>query len=230
MGTVINIGTDEVVKFTNKLEKMHRSHLPVAVRQTLNKAAVDMRNKSLPETYKKAFIQRDKSFLRSRSRFQLAQGFDISGMESKAGIAGNDNTTRGLAMQSRGGAISNRAFIPMDTARTSDSHQKKVRKKARLSAIAIRHRIKAGDARQMIKTAYKTGVGGHLLYGDTMFEIRSIRRRGQNSFIKMKPLYSYEKGRSVQVSKKDYVERAATMQGYKMNNNFAAFAQKRIMK
>ena len=229
MGAMINIGTDELVKFTNRLEKMRKSDLPVVVRQTLNKAAFDMRKKSLPKTYKKAFTERDKNFLRSRSRVEMAQGFDIKSMESKAGIVGNDITTRGLAMQSRGGTIPNRAFIPMPMARTSNSMQKKVRKKARLSQIAIHHRVREGNARQMIKTAWKTGAGGHLLYGDTMFEIRGIRRqRGGNSFIKMKPLYSYEKGREVTVSKKPYVQEAAIMEGQKINKNFVAFAQKRI--
>ena len=83
----------------------------------------------------------------------------------------------------------------------------------------------------MIKTAYKAGKGGHVLYGNTMFEVRGfIRQRGGNSFIKLKPLYSYQKGRSVKAKKHPYVEQAAIMQGQKINTNFIAFAQKRLSK
>jgi hypothetical protein len=85
----------------------------------------------------------------------------------------------------------------------------------------------------MIRTAYKAGKGGHILYGDTMFEIKSLRKRKKTNrtWVNMKPLYSYEQNRKAVISKKkNYIQRAAKIQGGLMDKNFKAHAQKRILR
>lgn len=41
----LNVNTDATVALTNKLEKLHKSAFPVAVRSTLNSAAFDMKKR-----------------------------------------------------------------------------------------------------------------------------------------------------------------------------------------
>ena len=114
-----------MVSFSNKLEKMGRSHLPVVVRQTLTSAAVNMKKKTMPEVFRKKFVNRNKSFLKSRSKFTPASGFEIASMKSHAGIMDkSDQATQDLAIQETGGIISGRTLIPMDPARVSKSEKR----------------------------------------------------------------------------------------------------------
>lgn len=229
MSGFINIGSDDLVRLTNRLEKMHKSDLPVVVRHTLNRAAVEGRKKSLPKTYQKNFTVRNKSFLRSRSRFDLANGFDISRMQSRFGINDqSDRSTQGLAKQEKGGRVPSN-FIAMPDARVSKSPQKVVRKKNRLSNIAFRNRIKEGNRRKMIKSAYAAGKGGHILYGDILFEIRGFKRlRNGNSFVKMIPLYNYQQNRKVAIKGTNFMREAGIMQTKELSSNFVDYAKKRI--
>ena len=49
---ILNVNTDAVVALTNKLEKLHRSAFPVAVRSTLNSAAFDMKKDTILKSAK----------------------------------------------------------------------------------------------------------------------------------------------------------------------------------
>ena len=50
----LNINSDAVVKFTNKLEKMKKFDLPIAIRVTLNDAAFDVKQNVSEDAQKKA--------------------------------------------------------------------------------------------------------------------------------------------------------------------------------
>jgi len=63
-----NINTDAAVVMTNKLEKMHRSALPVAIRRTLDSASFDVKQRSLLLNTEKTFEQRKKTFFKATSR------------------------------------------------------------------------------------------------------------------------------------------------------------------
>lgn len=224
-----NIGSDDLVQLTNRLEKMHRSDLPIIVRQTLNKAAVEGRKTSLPKTYNKAFTVRNKSFLRSRSRFDLAKGFNLNRMESRFGIIDqNDRFTQGLSKQEKGGSVKSN-FIAMPMARISKSEDKQIRKKNRLANIAFRNRIKDGNKRKMIKGAYAAGKGGYILYGQTLFEVRGFKRqKNGNSFVKLTPLYSFQENRRVSVKGTNFVQNAGMAEAKQLNKNFERYAKQRI--
>jgi len=225
MAGVFNIGSDALVRFTNKLEKMKKSDLPVVVRQTLNKAAVDMRVKSLPKTYDKAFIKRDKNFLKSRARFKLAKGLTISSMKSEVGLL-RDGTpaTKGLAKQETGGTLNKKTFIANDQARTGKSHTKKIARKSRLSNIRGLKKVRPNDKRGFMREAKRVGSGGHVLYGNTLFVINSSKKQK----IRAKPLYSVKKGRAVNVKPRPFMRPAAAMQTARLSKNFAILATKRI--
>ena len=56
------LDTSQVKRFADKLRTMHRSNMPIAVRQTLNDAAFDVMKNTLPMIWKDDFIVRNKSF------------------------------------------------------------------------------------------------------------------------------------------------------------------------
>jgi len=67
MLNTFNINTDKVVSLTNKLEKLHKSAMPVAVRMTLNDAAFDMKQIQIGRQFKGQFTIRKKNFIRSHT-------------------------------------------------------------------------------------------------------------------------------------------------------------------
>ena len=234
--TTINFGRDELVSFTTRLEKMGKYDLPIVVRQTLNNAAVNAKKYSIPEEFSKKFTQRNKSFIKSRTRFKLEKGSNISKMRSFAGIANlSDQATQDLAIQETGGIIEGRTLIPMDTARVGKSEKKQVRKSFRLRNINAYQRVKSGDQSGLMKAANVVGLGGYLIYGNTLFQIRKIVRVGSgakkgNTFVKMIPLYSFKSGRSVRIQKKPFVRVAAVKEGKKLSSYFAQNAKRRLRK
>ena len=68
MGNLINIDNRAVVAFTNRLEKMRKSDLPVVINQTLNSVAFDVKQRTMPNSAKSNFVERNKSFFKSSSR------------------------------------------------------------------------------------------------------------------------------------------------------------------
>ena len=233
---LVNVGLDELVKFTHELEKIHRSAIHEDVRQTLNSAADNMKKETMPDEYNKTFTVRNKSFLRSRSGFKLASGFEVSGMESISGIIDkSDQATQDLAIQETGGVIGGRSLIPVDTARVGKSKSKQVRRGFRLSNISAHQKVRAGDQQGLLIAANRIGVGGELIYGHTLFQVQKIIRVGSgakkgNTFVKMLPLYDYVEGRSVSISKRPFVKPAAIKEGKKLNQYFIEHAKKRIKK
>ena len=80
-----DVNTDGAIQLTAKLEKLHRSAFPVAVRGTLNDAA--FKTKSLvPKVARSKFTTRQKSFFRAFSTVDKATGFDLRNMKATAGI------------------------------------------------------------------------------------------------------------------------------------------------
>ena len=65
---VFDIDAKDVVKATAKLERLHRSALPVSVRGALNDAAFDMKKNTIEKHFKKNFTIRSRTFVRSHSR------------------------------------------------------------------------------------------------------------------------------------------------------------------
>lgn len=190
---------------TNKLEKLHRSALPVAVRNTLNSAAFDVKQRSLLSTTKKEFEERRKNFFKANSRVRKAKGFDIRTMKSMIGFinAEKNQAVDDLEKQEKGGRIKGRSFIPMDTARISNSLKKNVRKPNRITNIRAIDRIRS--KKNFHKIVRKVGVGGHIIYKNTLFEIKKINR----GKIKLKPLFSFQKGREANIKATHFMKRSS---------------------
>ncbi|KKN42121.1 hypothetical protein LCGC14_0716250, partial [marine sediment metagenome] len=74
---ILNVNTDEVVRYSNKLEKLHRSAFPIAIRGTLNNAAFDVKQKTMPVSAEKEFVNRQPNFFKANSKVNMAKGFNV---------------------------------------------------------------------------------------------------------------------------------------------------------
>ena len=87
---ILNINSNAVVSYTNTLEKLHKSAFPVAIRETLNSAAFDVKKNTMPLSAKKSFIERQPTFFKANSKVDKATGFNTSTMKSTVGFFSNN--------------------------------------------------------------------------------------------------------------------------------------------
>lgn len=230
-----NVNTDNVIIFTNKLEKMHRSAFPVAVRETLNSAAFDVKKRTIEKFANKSFIRRQPNFFKANSKVQMANGFDVKSMEAKVGfipLKGTNKAVDDLEQQEEGGRIKGRSFIAMKQARVGDSSIKNVRRNSRISQInnIVKARNSKGKSSkqrflQAIAVAKK---GGHVLSeNNTLFRVEGELKNG---LWKMKPLYSFKKKRSVKVKATHFMENASNESGKRMERFYRYAALKQFRK
>ena len=238
----INIDNSKVVSFTNRLEKMRKSDLPVVINQTLNDAAFDVKQVTMPRSVKQNFTERNKSFFRSVSRVKKSSGFSINAMKSEVGFIGSgskEEAVKGLEKQERGGTIGKRSFIANNEARTGKSIDRNVVGKNRLSKVKfIDARKSKGNTKKQkwMAAAFKSKETGIAVLGNhvgktgarTVSRIRSIKRTKDGIKIKRTILYSYKEGRKVKVKSTNFMKRASNESGLKIDNFFIKNAKKRI--
>lgn len=233
---ILNVNTDEVVKYSNKLEKLHRSAFPIAIRGTLDNAAFDVKQKTMPVSAEKEFTIRRKNFFKANSRVIKAKGFNIRTMQAMIGFIGNQQAVEDLEQQEEGGKIKGRAFIPLDVAR-GGSNTRPVRPSNRLTRIknVVNARKIRGKNRQQkfIKAVLTAGVGGYVIGNFTpkiLWKITGITKIGSKLKIKKVPVYSYEKGRDVNVSATNFMKKATLKTAKKLEGFYIKQAKKQIEK
>ena len=206
------VDVDEVISYTNRLEKLNRSAFPSAVRNTLNSLAFDVKQRTMLKMTEKTFTIRQRNFFKANSRVETAKGFHVGSMGSQVGfvsLKGNNFAVDDLEQQEHGGKIDGRSFIALAPARVSNSLSRNVSKRNRISG--IKNIVKTDDAKTnsdaqgFVKSVIFAGVGGHVLHKNILFRIDSINGRR----FKLKALYSFQKSRSVTVKKTKFMERSA---------------------
>lgn len=243
MKNVININTDAAVIFTNQLEKMSRSALPVAVRGTLNKAAFNTKKITMPEEAASSFEKRSPNFFKANSRVEMATGFNISSMKATIGFVSdnlkgqNNYAVENLEQQEHGGAIRKRAFIPMNQARAGNSHSKNVRPNARLSA--LKKIVNARDAKgvnsrqKFIKSAIYAGKGGLVLASSNgrtiLWRVNSLKKT-KGGKLKLTPLYTFRQNRSISVKKTSFMRKSSIKSAANLEKYFIAEAERQLKK
>lgn len=70
----------------NKLEQLHKSAFPLAVRGTLNAAAFDVKMRTLDESATQNFIRRSPTFFKRFSGVNRATGWNIDTMRAEVGM------------------------------------------------------------------------------------------------------------------------------------------------
>lgn len=227
---VININSSAVVRHTNTLEQMHKSALPLAVRNTLNSVAFDVKKTTMPASAEREFVTRAPNFFKANSRVEMARGWKVDAMQSVVGFIPKDQAVDDLEAQEYGGKIESRSFIPMDLAR-SGGPATKVRPTNRLSKIGKVVNANTMEGRtpqaKFINAAKKAGRGGYVignLPDKTLWKIERIDGR----VIHKKPLYSYEKNREVSVTATGFMRAASLESAKKLEQIFIEQAQKQI--
>lgn len=235
----LDINIDKLAKYANKLEKVGRAALPMAVRQSLNDTATDVKKLTMPRKAKSEFEERNKTFFKANSKVQYASGYNINNMQATVGFFNNsrfnNHAVKELEQQEHGGGISNRSFIPTPEARVGKSKNKSIRANARLRA--IKNTVVANsmpgknDKQKFIHAVYKAGVGGTVLSewkGKTfLWKINSLKRT-KDGKLKMTALYSYKKNRSVNVKATHFMKEASLESAHKMELFYVRNANKTL--
>ena len=214
----INVNSDEVIKFTSKLDKLHRSALPIAIRSTLNQAAFSTK-KQIPIEAANNFVTRNKGFFRSLTSVNKASGFDINSMKSEVGInTSKSKLAESLSKQEMGGVIKDRNLIATNQSRVSGSKEKQVRKVNYLGNIKLPKSKKKGSGTGFVKIKAKSG----------MMIFSTKKGAGRKNLDKA--VYSYQKGRSVSVKKNSFIEPASIKSQLRMPAMYINEALKQIKK
>lgn len=245
----LNINTDEVVKYSNLLEKAGKNALPNAVRGTLNAAVFDIKTNTMPSSASKTFINRQPNFFKANSRFENAKGSVISSMKASVGFVSsglkgeNNYSVEDLEEQEYGGTIQKKSFIPTVFARSGINIKGLVRANARIDT--IKKLSKAGkvanskkmvgknDRQRFVLAAASVGKGGMVLYKNILWRIDSNPKssiKTKRTDIKQTPLYSVIKGRSVRVKSTSFMQKATLLSGEKLNSFFIKEAERQMEK
>lgn len=83
---IFNVNTQACVVLVNKLEQLHKSALPLAVRGTLNAAAFDVKMRTLDISATQNFIRRSPTFFKRFSGVNRATGWNIESMRAEVGM------------------------------------------------------------------------------------------------------------------------------------------------
>lgn len=196
----LDVNTDATIQLTAKLEKLHRSAFPSAVRNTLNQTAF-LAKKEVPNQANKNFTVRQKNLFTRFVLVEKAKGFDVKNMSSRFGIDASTKSklAEGLEKQEKGGIIKNRRVIAHDKARVSGSAKKKVRQANYLTKVA--NVSKKGRRTKSKYIMIKKGDKG------TIFETKNGR---------LSPIYNIRNTDTSKVDKKPFMQPSAEMASKKM--------------
>lgn len=235
----LNIDSSEVVKFTNRLERLSKNDVPRVVKKTLDTVAMNVKQKTMPATADETFTVRRANFFKANSRVQFSKSSrKLDDLYSTVGfvpLGGTNKAVDDLEQQEHGGQIGGRSFIPLDQARVGKSYTRNVQAKNRITNInnmssARNNRARSRQSR-FIRTAIHVGEGGHFMSErNIVFRVDKIRRfRGdRNTSLKLTPLYTYSRGRAVKVDKTKFMERSSLESAQMLNDTFIREAQKQI--
>lgn len=206
----LDVNTDSAIQLTAKLEKLHKSAFPSAVRNTLNDVAFETK-KLIPKKAEGNFTIRQKNLFKRMSLVQKAQGWNVNGMSSKVGLDGSKGSlSDGLEKQETGGNLQGRKLTPHNMGRISGNYAKKLKVKNQFSKID-----KIGTSKRRVKGSkyFRIDKGSK----GTVFE--KVGKR-------ITPIYNYRSNPITKLKKQPFIEPSAKESIkqmemlYKKNANF----------
>ena len=236
---------------------MRRSALPVAIRSTLDNAAFDVKQNTMPKRAASTFEKRHNGeFFKANSGVEKAKGFLINDMKSTVGfvdykLRGQHNySIKDLEDQEYGGEIGYRDFRALNPARSSKS--KPVRPQNRIELIKSQTNnfqnvihapmVKSPNAKQrFIRAAFVAKQNNEDAYvmsdvtkngKQVLWRIDSISSsvKSKKLQIKATPLYSYKKNNDWGVKGTAFMRKSSLESANKMQGMYAIQAQKQINK
>lgn len=213
----LDVNTDASIQLTAKLEKLHRSAFPSAVRNTLNDVAFETK-KLIPQKAEGNFTIRQKNLFKRMSIVQKAQGWNLNSMVSKVGIDGTKGSlSDGLEKQETGGNLKGRKLTPHNMGRISGNYAKKLKVKNQFSKID-----KIGTSKRRVKGSkyFRIDKGSK----GTVFE--KVGKR-------ITPIYNYRSNPITKLKKQSFIEpsaKEAIKQVEMLYNKNANFQFKKYLK
>jgi hypothetical protein len=239
----VNINSKALVVFANRLEKLRKSALPNAIRNTLNSAAFDVKQRTMPEAASKKFVKRKPNFFKANSKVYMAQGYSVNNLRAVVGFVPysaeyNNFAVEELRQQEHGGVIDKRTMVPLDKARSGGGLSGQVLPSNRLKV--VKNLVDAARSKgrnkkeKFIRAAVHAGKKGFVIGNlgrQTVFRINSIKKVGNRTVVSKTPLYSFKRGRSVRIKKATHFMREATyITTRKIPTFFAREAQRQIQR
>lgn len=254
MNISIQIDSNACVQAAYKLTQVNRSAYPYTCRQTLNKAAMDVKQ-DVSDNNKNPFIHRNLTFFKASSRVEFAKGYDVNTMRSIVGFTPNpkrktknDYSVKDLEQQEDGGMIGSKTFIPLKRARVSGSPTKQIQGRFRLNTLygekgkgivdADNNKKGKNDAQRLILSAIHAGVGkaviGTMKSGkQIMFYINSYKRVDGNTKVNWTDIYSVKHNRKVEPLKgahHHFMRDESLCAAQDMQSAFNTFARQNIQR
>jgi hypothetical protein len=237
---IFTIDASEAKRFTEKLKSLHRSNFPIAIRQTLNNTAFDVYKNTLPTRFKNEFTIRNKSFLKSHSGVEKANGWDVNSMKSKVGITPNGSKAANELTKQEFGGNEIKPFIYVDQARVSNSNAKQVRRQNYFPNKKIVHgsaNVQRSKKSQFVANAIMALKTGSMILQDTkngkmLMQVDSVSQsvKSRKMFIKTRAIASYKSGRNINLNAHHFLEQSSKTSYQKQQTFFIENAKKRIEK
>jgi hypothetical protein len=244
----IKINTQAAARYAIWLNQSGRSALPVVCRQTLNRAALDTKTKTMPEEAKQDFVQRKPTFFKATSKVAMATGFDLKTMQSVAGFVAPENkkesghATQDLEQQEHGGTIDKRAYIYTKKGRTGrgnvkDDYLMAVIKNKIVDANKYPDSGK-NDADRYIKAVLSKNFKQKFIIGTTrlaggarpLLKINSVKKIGRRTVVNSSMIATVKAKRQAKVKATHFMETASVKAAKDMQVNFIKFAEAKFKK
>lgn len=213
---VLNINSDSLQAHVHKLRKMHKSALPNAIRETLSKSALNVKQDTMPKSAKKEFVNRQPNFFKANSSVNFAKGYDVKSMKATIGFIDtklkggkNNYAVNDLEQQEHGGAIGGRSFVPLDEARTGKNKNKLVKKVNRLTAIDLKDVVSVSRRRSMGKAInikskkqafIRAAIMAKKLHGDNAYVLGN-NKNGFRTLSRINSVSTNRKSRNLQIDR-----------------------------
>lgn len=220
MGFTFYIDSTEFVAMTAKLERVSSKALPFAVRETLNKTALDVKKNSLEKSANKHFTRRQKNFFKASSSVNFAKGTDIDRMFSEVGFRAPSNSKNAgavdnLEQQEKGGTIDNRELLPTRFSRISKSANRMVQSRNRLKNGSMK--IVKSDSmngktknKKFVQAILKAQKGGYVETDKSILRVDSVKKlkSGRLKF-KLSTIYLKNPSKTINVKATNFMEEAS---------------------
>lgn len=192
---ILILNNSAVIKYINKLQQLNKTTLPNLVKATLNAAAMDVKQVTMPKS-SLIFDRREINFFKGTSKVEFVKNtHNINEMVSSVGFSEqqikklspqNNYSVKDLEEQEHGGIIGGKTFIPLPSARQGNSNMGLIIPKFRLTEIRKKYFVDAkkfpgrNSKERFTRAAIFVGNGGFVigtgLDRTFLFQIDSITR------------------------------------------------------
>lgn len=256
----LDVNTDACIKLTAKLEKLSKSALPSAIRNTLNDVGFEHK-RLIPIEAKNSFeYSRNKTFFRAVTNVEKASGFNVNTMKAVSGL--NPNALGGKAKKvidnleahENGGILKSRKLLNLNTSRVGSGKGGRVQSSARFektpfhdSTDAFKANLKKTGSKKSafvvaILSANKSGKKNMLIKGGKKGKISglvysigggSINRKTKKFNVKTKKLFSYRENTAFKIRRTTFISNSNKVAARKIESFYqkqAEFQFKKYLK